>query len=208
MLKPTVVFLIPIIILCQTCGTGREYSIDKLSPQGTYRIKIEVTPGNRAHLFQRPDEHCKIQYFKGRDEIGGYETNCRQDEHESSLAEGWEVVEWMAENVGRIGRDRSDQPFEDKLSVSNKTGEVIRKLGLGYGRFQSFEIFDLLPNETITFSASPEFKPDGSSSYFVSYAGNTPSRLVEGVVKAKERKSPKEGPLQLQITIDSNSFRK
>ena len=109
-----------LILVCQSCGTGRQYSIDKSSPKRTYRVKIEVTPGNRALPFQRPDQRCKIQYFKGQQEMGGAEGDCRQDEYESSLAEGWQVVEWLADNVVRVGRDRSDQPFSDQVVAQTR----------------------------------------------------------------------------------------
>ena len=190
------------------CASGQHYSIDKPSPKGTYRVRIEISPGNRALPFQRPDEQCKIQYFKGHEVIGGFESRCRQDEYEFSLAEGWQVVEWIAENVVRVGRDRSDQPFGDKLVVSNKTGEFVKHLGIGYGRFQDFEIFDFPPGEILEISASPEFKPDGTSNHKVSYAGQTPKGVVEGVVEGKQRKSPQDGALRFEITIDSNSYRK
>jgi hypothetical protein len=207
MIRICTVLLFPALIATyQACGRGTQYSIDKSSPNGTYRIKIEVTAGSNA--FQRLGDHCKVQYFKGQQEIGGYETSCRQDEYEFSLAEGLQVVEWSADNVARIGRDRSNQPFADELLVSNTTGEDIKYLGIGYGRFQNFVIFDLPAKGKLTIPASPEFKPDGTSNYYVSFAGNTEKGVVEGVVRQKQRRSPKDGPLRFEITIDSNSYRK
>ena len=209
MLRACLVLMVLISLFYASCSSGRQYSIDKPSPTGKYRIKIEVSPGNSALPFQRPDEQCKIQYFKGQQKIGGYETRCREDEYESSLAEGWQVVEWPADNVARIGRDRSDQPFGDELLVSNKTEDFLKQLGIGYGRFQDFEIFDLPPGETLTLSASPEFKPDGTSNYEVTYNGITQDgNTFAGVLEKKRRSSAADGPLRFEITIDSNSYRK
>lgn len=198
----TIVF---IVLFYHSCGTTPRYSVDKASPQGTYRIKIELSPNKGTGVHERR-EHLKIEYFKGQKNIGTYETDS-SDDYEVSLGEGLQVVEWVGENVVRLGRDRSQQPFSDELLISNKTGELINYLDIGYGRFQSFRIFDLPAGQTLSLSASPEFKPDGTSNYFLSYVGNTQSGIIEGVLKEKQRSSSTDGPLRFQITLDSNSFR-
>ena len=188
----------------QSCG--KNYSIDKLSPKGNYRVKLEVT---NPHWFGRDDEHCKIQYFKDQQVIGGDETTCRQDEYEDPLHEGWQVVEWLADNAVRVGRHRSDQPFGDELVISNKTTESIKDLDIGYGRFQTLMVFDLTPGQTLTLSASPEFKPDGTSNYQLGYGGVTQSGIsFRDNLEEKKRTSPADGPLRWQITINPESIGK
>ena len=208
MLKGAFVLVMVVGALYLYFASGQQYSIDKPSPKGTYRIKIEITPGNLALPFQQPDQHCKIQYFKGQQEIHTFETRCRQDEYEFSLADGWQVVEWLAENAARIGTNRSDQPFADELTISNKTGEVLKNLGIGYGRFQEVVVFDIANETTIKVPVSPEFKPDGTSSYEVVYSGTTQSGArIQGDLKQKQRSSPADGPLRFEIAIDSKSVR-
>lgn len=198
--------IVIIAVFYHSCGTAPRYSVDKASPHGTYRIKIELSPNKGTGVYEHR-EHLTIQYFKGQQNIGTYETDS-SDDYEVSLGEGLQVVEWVSENVVRLGRDRSQQPFSDELLISNKTGESINYLEIGYGRFESFRIFDLPAGQTLSLSASPEFKPDGSSNYSLSYVGNTQSGIIEGTLKEKQRSSPAEGPLRFQITIDSKSFRK
>ena len=118
------------------------------------------------------------------------------------LGEGLQVVEWVAENVVRLGRDRSQQPFSDELSIANQTGEPISFLQVSYGRFESFRIFDLPAGSSITLAASPEFKPDGTSNHSVVYAGYIHGRVIEGDSSQKQRTSAAEGPLKFAIKID------
>jgi hypothetical protein len=184
------------------------YVVDKPSPQGTYRIKIELTPNPQrgSGIYER-NEHLKIQYFKGQEIIATYETDS-SDDLEVPLGEGLQVVEWVAENAVRLGRDRSQQPFSDELSISNQTGEPISFLQVGYGRFESFRIFDLPAGSSITLAASPEFKPDGTSNHSLVYSGYIHGRVIEGDLNHNQRTSPAEGPLRFPISIDSTSFRK
>ncbi|HEY0346866.1 MAG TPA: hypothetical protein VGC60_01805 [Pyrinomonadaceae bacterium] len=202
----TMIIMMVLYYSCGSYGTAPGHSVDKTSPQGTYRISIELTPNTRTGVFEHR-QHLKIQYFKGQQIIATYETDS-SDDYEVSLGEGLQVVEWVRENVVRLGRDRSQQPFGDELSVSNKTGESISYMDIGYGKFESFRIFDLPAEETLSFSASPEFKPDGTSNYSLSYVGKTESGInFEGSMKQKPRNSPSEGPLRFQIAVDFKSFR-
>jgi len=117
-------------------------------------------------------------------------------------------VEWVGDNVLRIGRDRSDQPFNDELILSNNTAECLKYLEVDYGRFESFHVFDLAPKSQITLHASPEFKPDRSSNYFLGFGGTTQNgKRFAGKMERKERKSAAEGPWKFDITIKTSDLR-
>jgi hypothetical protein len=195
-----------IAVFYHSCGTAPRYSVDKTSPRGTYRIKVELSPNNGTGVYEHR-QHLRIQYFKGQQNIGTYETDS-SDDYEVSLGEGLQVVEWIRENAVRLGRDRSQQPFSDELLISNNTGDSIKYLEIGYGRFESFRIFDLPRGDSLTLSASPEFKPDGTSNFSVSFVGITQGgKNFDGGLKGKQRASPAEGPLRFHVEIDSKTFR-
>ena len=186
--------------------SGQEYHVEKKSPNGLYRVTVELRHGKPTGTLEYT-EQLKIQYIKGQEIIGTYET-VNSDQYEDSLREGVQVVEWVADNVLRIGRDRSDQPFNDELIVSNNTEESIKYFGVSYGKYESFRVFDLPPKSQVRLRASPEFKPDRSSNYFLGYGGRTQSgKKFEGTMEAQQRKSPADGPLKFNITIKTSDLR-
>jgi hypothetical protein len=187
-------------LLGLSCKT-QNYNVDKTSPNGIYRVKIalweEEGKGTRDYT-----ERLKVQYFKGQEVVYSYESE-NSDQYEPSMREGMQVVEWVSNNVLRVGRDRSDQPYSDELVIANNTGEYIKHVGVSYGRYESFQVFDLAPGNVVTLYASPEFKPDRSSNYFLGYGGMTQSgKRFEGGMESKQRKSPDEGALTFHIPIN------
>ena len=180
---------------------AQKSDVEKISPNGTYRVKVEcrteAPKGTRDNT-----ERLKIQLFKHQTVIETLEDE-NSDQYEFSMRKGIEVVEWIGDNILRMGENSSDQPFYDELIVSNTLDENVRHVGVSYGRFESFRILDLRPGSKVILRASPGFKPDGSSRYFLGYAGTTQSgKNFEGVMESKQRKSPNDGPLKFQITIN------
>jgi len=185
---------------------GGTYVVDKSSPGGEYRAKIELREEKSTGTRDR-NEHLKITYFN-RDRIIYVADWVNSDQFESPLRDRIETVEWVADNVLRIGRVRSDQPFDDELIVSNNTDESLQYLEVDYGKFQSFHVFDLAPRSQTTLRASPEFMPDHSSNYFLGYGGKTKTgREFHGTMEARQRASPADGPLNFKIRINTTDFR-
>jgi hypothetical protein len=190
------------ILLGLSCAQSlrQEFDVEKTSPKGTYRVKIEFRikepKGTRDHT-----EQLKVQFFKGQEMIHAEEL-INSDQYEPSIRKGMAVVEWVDDNVLRMGEDRSDQPFNDELIVSNNTGEYLKHVGISYGRYESFDIFDLAPGTHVTLHASPDFNLDGTSNYWLGYGGVTQSgRKFDGEMEGKKRKSPSDGPLKFAIKI-------
>lgn len=195
-------------LLGLSCGrlTGQEYDIDKSSPNGMYRVKVEVRAEEAKGTRDRT-EHGKIQFFKGQNMIHAYEWE-NSDQYEPSFRETKPAIEWIDDSVLRMGEDRSDQPFFDELIVSNNTNEYLKYLSVSYGKNELFWVFDLAPESQIMLHASPRFKPDGSSNWFLGYGGRTQSeKQFEGSIDGRERKSLADGPLKFQITINAKDLR-
>jgi hypothetical protein len=191
-----------------SCGrlSDINYDIDKLSPDGTYRVKVEVRAGGSASAYEK-SERVKFQYFKGHEIIQAYDW-VNTDPYEPSFRESMPIIEWVDRNVLRMGQDRSDQPYFDEIIVSNYTDETLKYVDVNYGRFETFWIFDSAPQSQLVLRASPRFKPNGTSNSSLSYGGMTQSgKQFKGTLNGKERKSPTEEPLKFHITIHAEDIR-
>jgi len=151
--------------LSQVWQSGQKYEVDRTSPNGIYRVKIELRQDKRTGTRDRT-ERLKIQYLKQGKIIDTYQAE-NSEQYEPSMRKGLQVVEWLADNALRIGEDNLNQPFNDEVVVSNTSDEYLRYVEVSYGRFESLRVFDLAPKSQIALAASPGFKPDGSSRYFL-----------------------------------------
>ena len=152
-------------------------------------------------------ERLKISYFKRKQLIRSDEW-ANSDPYEQSLRGSVEAVDWIADNILRVGRAPSDQPFEDQLILLNNTDEELKYVEVDYGRSQAFHVFDLAPKTKVVLHASPEFKPDRSSNYYLGYGGKSQSgKEFEGTLEQKQRTSRADGRLIFQIVINQMDLR-
>lgn len=199
MLKAPTFTIASLVIFSASCALLQsDVNFDKKSPNGTYRAKV--------HVWQERDgvylDHIEVEVFKGQENILTYR-NRDEDQYERSMRAGAQVVEWLSDNVLLMGRDSSDQPFNDELSITNNTDEHVKYLGIGFGKYQSLKVFDIPPHGKLTVYVSPEFKPDGTSNDSLSYGGQTQSGIAfNGAIKRTRRKSPSEGPFKFEIAIN------
>lgn len=129
-------------------------------------------------------------------------------QYEPTFRESCPIIEWIDDTVLRMGGDRSDQPFYDRLIIYNNTDKRLKHIGVTYGRFESFRIFDLAPGKEITLEGSPGFKPDGTSNFWIGYGGaSQDGREFHGNIEKKQRTSPSDGPLTFQITINEKDLK-
>ena len=206
--KSSYLIIMVISLVGLSCGrlTGRDYDIDKASPNGVYRVKVEVR-AEKAKGTRDYTEHGKFQFFKGTEVIRTYEWD-ESDQYEASFREATPVIEWVNNTVLRMGENRSNQPFSDELIVVNNTGEDLKYLDVSYGKYESFWVFDLEPAGQVALQASPGFKPNGTSNYFMGYGGQTKSgKEFAGTMENKQRKSQADGPLKFQIMISTKDLR-
>lgn len=187
--------------------TVRNYNVDKPSPGGAYRVKVDVRVEEEGDISGRFTEQGKIQIFKGQEVVYKHDWK-RTDNWEPTFADAHPVVEWVGDTVVRMGQDASDQPFSDEFVITNNTDEYLSYVEINYGKYESLKVFDIAPGDEATLRASPRFKPDGSSNYSFGYGGATRSgKEFTGTGVDKQRKSPAEGQLKFQITITPNDLK-
>jgi hypothetical protein len=139
-----------------------------------------------------------MKYFKFDSVVASYE-NLNSDQYEPSLSDSIQRVEWLSNDVLVISKKLSRDPFQDDLLLTNNTSQTLKYVEVDYGRNQAFHVFDLAAGAHMSLSASPDFKKDGSSNYFLGFGGeSSDGRRFEGTREAKQRKSPADGPLNLR----------
>ena len=81
-------------------------------------------------------------------------------------------------------------------------------VGISYGKYQHFRLFDVMPGSQLKILALPDFKQDGTSNYFLGYAGRSQSgKRIEGTKESEQRKSPTDGPIKFEINVNERDLR-
>src|SRR2546423_11900963 len=159
------------------------YGVEKTSPNGVYKVRVDVRVQEEGDLFSHFREQGKIQVFKGGEVLYTNEWN-RRDNWEPTFMDSSPVVEWVSGNALRMGRDNANQSLRDELVISNNTGESIKHMGVSCGKYESFDVFELTPGTRTILSSSPRLNPDTSGDFWLGYGGETQGgRRFEGVLR-------------------------
>jgi len=193
---PAVIFIASGSLSCQWLRT-KNYHVDKPSPGGVYRVNVDVRVIKEWDLAGHFTERGRLQVSKSQDIIINRKWDYR-DNWDPTFMDANPSIEWVDNNVLRLGRNNAGQPFTDELMISNLTTQNVKQLGINCGKYESFEVFDIAPGARVTLNISPALNPDVSGNIKVSYVGQTEngSRL-NGLL---EQKQP-NGPLKLQIIV-------
>jgi hypothetical protein len=179
-------------------------SLEKRSPTGLYRLNITIKR-QAVQGFRGYNEHIQFVFSKRNEVMTTYGVE-NTDQLDPSFHEMHPDIEWVSETVLRAGSDDAEDPFKDKLVISNHLEQSIKYLRLGYGSYQSFWIFDIPAKGSVVLLASPSFRADGPANYTVGYEGRTSQeKPFDGSVSGKKRYSPTEGPNVLEITLENDS---
>lgn len=184
-------------------GAQLEREIDKTSPNGLYRVRITITPGGKQSGGSL--EKAKVQFLKGAEVVDAYELQ-QQDQWEHTPSSLLSVVEWLDDNVLRLGWERTSEGVKDELIVSNATDENLKYVSISYSRGENFMVFDVAPGSQVTLHANPWFTTKGSNVSF-GYSGKTQSgKKFSNVVEGPERLSPATGPLRFEIKVTAQDL--
>ena len=193
------VFIVSSCLFNLSCGwrRTRNYNVDKASPGGTYRVKVNGSVKDEGDLLGHFTDQGQLQILKGEEMIIDRSWNYR-DNWDPSFIDSKPVIEWVGTNVLRMGHDISRQPFTNELTISNKTGEQLKHIDITTAKNESFYAFDIAPGASVTVRSSPHFDPTPVDKLSIGYGGETRSaKRFEGTL---EQKQP-ENSIKLQITI-------
>lgn len=180
------------------------YSVDKLSPTGAYRVKVDVKVEEYYELMSGFHEWGKIEFFKGT-EIVDSRTWDFNDNFEMTFIEGTPVVEWLGNNVLRMGGHQTGLPFLDEVVVSNDTDEILKYVSVACAKHEVLTVFDLAPKTTVNIRSSPVWgwtDVNGSLKYSIGYGGTSMSgKKFSGVVDDRQRTASADGSARFQIVV-------
>jgi hypothetical protein len=191
------IFVIALLVLsCEWLSTKR-YNVDRLSPNGTYRVKVAVAVKDEGDISGHFTDQGSIKVLKGSETVYAEDWNYR-DNWDPSFIERNPVIEWVEDNVLRMGGDKSGQPFTNELIISNDTEEHLKHIGVSCGKYETFKVFDIGPRSTVVLHPSPGLHSDVSGDFSVGYGGVTLSgKAFSGALQQKQPNSS----LKLQIRV-------
>lgn len=204
--------LLPLLLIVTLSGAGfsckwlsrKSYKVDKVSPTGTYRIKVEVKVEDYDGLIAGFHEWGKIELLKG-DEIVESNAWDFNDNFEMTFIDGTPVIEWSGNNVLRMGRKQEGLPFLDEVVVSNDTGENLKYVNVSCDKHEQLMVLDLAAADKITVRSSPVSlwtDVNGAIKYSLGYRGvsNTGKRF-SGIVDENQRIASADGSARFPIVI-------
>jgi hypothetical protein len=191
--------LIAFSLFLLSCSVNQQpYDIDKVSPDGKYRVKIRVTPAKPPESL----DQAKFEFFKGDKIVDTWDW--RQEDHYEAGADSLLPIEWVSNNVLLMGAERPKEGLADELTIVNAMDENLEFVGISYGRYQSFKVFDLAPGMRIKIQANHQ---SGGKDYNLSYGGMTQSGKRFGSVdSATVRESGADGRANILITISGKDL--
>lgn len=181
---------------CEWLST-RHYNVDRLSPGGTYRVKVAVKVRDEGGLSGHFTDQGSIQVLKGQETVHEDHWNYR-DSWDPSFIDRNPVIEWVGDNILRMGADNSGQPFVNELIVANETSEHVKYFSLSCGKYENFKIFDLTPGSRVVLRPSPGLNPDTSGN--ISWGYLTLTQSGKNFQGALEQKQPNNST-KLEIKI-------
>ena len=181
---------------CEWLST-RHYNVDRLSPNGTYRVKVAVKVRDEGGLSGHFTDQGSVQVLKGQEIVYSNDWNYR-DNWESSFIDSFPVIEWVGNNVLRMGHDISKQPFTNELTISNQTAEYLKHIGISVRKNEHFDAFDIPPGNSVTVRSSPGFDPTPVKEVSIGYGGETSSG--KRFVGTLQQEQP-ENSIKIQITV-------
>ncbi|HXT64054.1 MAG TPA: hypothetical protein VN696_13530 [Pyrinomonadaceae bacterium] len=176
----------------------RNYKFDKVSPNGTYRVKVNGSVKDEGDFAGHFTDQGELQILKGNEMIINTSWNYK-DNWDPSFIDSNPIIDWVESNVLRMGTDISRQPFTNELTISNQTGEQLKYISINSHKNESFYAFDIAPGGSVTVRSSPGFDPSPIDKVSIGYSGETQSgKRFTGVL---EQKQP-ENSIKLQITLN------
>ena len=183
---------------CRGLGV-KNLNVEKLSPKSEYRVKVDAHVED-TDFYGGFHERARVEVFKAQEVIYKWEFE-NKDTWEDNFISTKPVIEWVGDNVLRMGGERPLYSASDQLLITNKTNESFKHMSVVCGKHESFEIFDVPPNSQFTLSLTPQLCLYGTK-YSLGYGGETLSgKGFSGALQ--QEKASEMNSMQLEITVTS-----
>lgn len=199
-----VIIAMSVVELSCTWLSRKTYRVDKLSPTGAYRVKVDVKVEKEYDLLGGFHEWGKIQFLKGERIVDSYDWN-RKDNFEFTFMEANPVIEWVEDNVLRMGQSQKGIAVPDEIIISNSSRENLKYLHISCSKSEQISVLDLAPAADLalhTTPISPWHEMNGSLRYSLGYGGTSETgKKFSGVVESDQRTVLVSGSARFQIVI-------
>lgn len=188
-------FILSGLLVAWSCSVPqpREYEIDKPSPTGSFRVRVNVKRGEAGRTL----DQAKFEFLIGRDIVYSWEWK-QEDQYERDF-DSFLPIEWVDEHVLEMGGSKA-VPFTDELTITNSSGQDLKYLSISYGKSNIFMIFELASGAKVSLRVSPRVTVKGDEFSF-GYGGVTRSgKRFTQVMKVGERVAA-DGPKKISLTI-------
>ena len=180
------------------------YKVDKPSPTGTYRVRVDVNVEDYPKLMAGFHEWGKVELLKG-DEILYSNAWDFNDNFEATFIDGTPVIEWAGNNVLRMGRGIAGLPFVDEVAILNDSGENLKYIHVALDKHEQLMVLDLAAADKITVRASPIPRwtdSHGASKYSLGYGGTSETgKRFSGALDESQRIASADGAARFPIVI-------
>ena len=174
----------------------RPYDIERVSPDGKYRVKINVMRGEPGGSLDK----ARIEFFQGDKIVDTWDWQ-QEDQYEAG-ADSLLPVEWVSNNVLLMRTERPREVLADELTIVNAMDENLQFINISYGRYQFFKVFDLASGRSVIINANA---PHGPKNF--GYGGVTQSgKRFGNVVAGPENRTPADGQANILITISAKDL--
>lgn len=174
-----------------------DYRVDKTSPDGTYRVTVDVQVIEEGDILAHFREQGTIRVFKGDQVVYAHDWK-RRDNSESTFRDDSPVIEWISDSVLRMGKDVSTESQKDEVIIWNNTREPLKQVGISCSKYEDFNVFDMASGSRIILHPSQRLNRDASGIYGLGYGGEAQNgKRFEGVLRQKQTNRP----LTFRITI-------
>ena len=189
-------FILSCLLVAWSCSAQpKHYEIDKRSPNGSFRVKVNVNRGDGSGTL----DQAKFEFLTGQEVVNSWEW--KQEDHYERDFDSFLPIEWVDERVLEIGGGGSNAaPFSDELTVTNASGQDLKYLSISYGKSNVFMIFALAPGANVSLRVNPQLTVKGEEFSF-GYGGMTQAgKQFTQVMKVGERVNA-DGPKKISLII-------
>ena len=208
-MRPKTLALLGLLIVLLGLSFALAYSssdeddlyIETRSPKGTNTLIFEGKT-SRTSTIAGSSEMVKLTVVKGEATYFVKDPFFGEKGFGPHFRGTYPVLEWLNDSAIRLGKDLSAQPYSDRVMILNSTRETLSVVEIFYGK-ERFLILDLEPEAQLVLSPSPQFEFDSSAATTVIYRALNlaTNRVRQGIIEARQRKNPSEGPLNLELII-------
>lgn len=196
--------IVAIALAYHSCDRGIEFNIETRSPKQVYvvRFSAKKTPP-RALPGEFYVQDVRLVAAKGKDFVVTDDNFFHNDPYDPLFLEAYPIQEWISDSILRLG-NAEPQPFQDEITLVNRTAQALDLVVVEYGKRERFLIFDLKQGGQLKLKASPQFGKENPATG-VFYTAYCKGRSFSGSHNEVNQRNLQGGPLRILVDVEDKS---